>query len=78
MMKEEIRFYYRNRSRLNKAYCGEYILIYGKRVVGHFASPKDAYMYLFKSAAKRLFNLLSITHLSSKLNPKDFGTTNSL
>jgi len=43
MMKEEIRFYSRNRSRLNKAYCGEYILIHGKRVVGHFASPKDAY-----------------------------------
>jgi hypothetical protein len=42
-MKEEIKFYSRNRSRLNKTYCGEYILIHGKRVVGNFASPREAY-----------------------------------
>ncbi|GBU24552.1 hypothetical protein R83H12_01186 [Fibrobacteria bacterium R8-3-H12] len=52
MMKEEIKFYSRNRSRLNKAYCGEYILIYGKRVVGHFASPKDAYKAACKNFPK--------------------------
>jgi len=43
MMKDEIKYYSRNRSRLNKTYYGEYILIHGKRVVGHFASIKEAY-----------------------------------
>jgi hypothetical protein len=43
MMKDEIKFYSQNRSKLNRAYGGKYILIHGKRVVGHFASPKEAY-----------------------------------
>jgi len=35
MMKDELKFYSRNRSWLNKTYCNEYILIHGCRVVGH-------------------------------------------
>jgi len=52
MMKDELKFYSRNRSRLNKTYCNEYVLIHGCRVVGHFNSPKEAY----KAACKNFPN----------------------
>ncbi len=49
MMKDELKFYSRNRSRLNKTYRNEYILISGCRVVGHFSSPKEAYKVACKN-----------------------------
>jgi len=49
MMKDELKFYSRNRSRLNKTYGNEYILIHGCRVVGHFKSPKEAYKAVCKN-----------------------------
>jgi len=52
MMRDELKFYSRNSSRLNKTYRNEYILINGCRVVGHFSSPKEAY----KAACKNFPN----------------------
>ncbi|MCL2282811.1 MAG: hypothetical protein FWC26_05790 [Fibromonadales bacterium] len=52
MMQDELKFYSRNRSRLNKTYCDEHILIHGGQVVGHFKSPKAAY----KAACKNFPN----------------------
>ncbi|MDR0516601.1 MAG: hypothetical protein LBH25_06100 [Fibromonadaceae bacterium] len=52
MMKDELKFYSRNRSRLNKTYQNEYILIHGCRVVGHFGSSKEAYKTACKNFPK--------------------------